>query len=277
MKIRKLISAYKTKWLGSRHQLVTVSLLGKSLTVSNGCINKKADKDDAWWYALASRHDYIFDIGANVGFSTILACIDNPGKQVLLADPNPEALKLAKENLERNGMGGQKIYINAFAGAQAGEQVKFYTLGTGSAGSMYGSHADSARSVNATYMVATTTIDDIVEEQGLVPQLMKIDVEAAESFVLSGSAQLAEKQQTIIMVEMHGPEEMPMERNATLVLDWCNKNNYCAYYMKEHKALLKAGDIAHRGRCHLLLLPEAMPYPDYLNSIKEGDKIAALS
>ncbi|MCB9046883.1 MAG: FkbM family methyltransferase [Chitinophagales bacterium] len=273
MKIRKIISAYRTKLLGTKTQYEEVGLLGRVLTVSVGTINKKTDKDDAWWYALAARYNKIYDIGANVGYSTILACLDQPGKEIVLADPNPLALQQAKENLERNGLGEHKTYINAFAGEKKGEQVKFYTLGTGSAGSMFGSHADSAKAVNAFYMVDTTTLDDMVRETGMVPELVKIDVEAAESYVLKGATELAAKQQTVFMVEMHAPSEMPMLKNAGLILDWCVANQYSAHYLKEHAPLTSPEQIAHRGRCHLLLLPEGMAYPEYLRSITEGDEV----
>lgn len=273
MKFRKLISAYKTKLLGQKHRSKTAILGHRELTVSDGTINNNADKDDAWWYALADRYDIIFDIGANVGYSTILACLNKSTKTILLADPNPLALAQAKENLERNGMGVNKHYINAFAGEWKGEQVKFYTLGTGSAGSMFGSHADSAKAVNAWYMVDTTTLDDLVRETGIVPQLVKIDVEAAESYVLKGAIELASQQQAIFMVEMHAPPEMPMLKNAGLVLDWCTANKYNAYYMKKHTLLNDAAQIAHRGRCHLLLLPQGMLYPEFLKTIAEGDNI----
>lgn len=243
------------------------------MTLSAGTVNKKNDKDDAWWYALASRYEIIFDIGANVGYSSILACVKNSNKTILLADPNPLALVQAKDNLDHNGMGANKRYVNAFVGERKGEQVKFYTLGTGSAGSMFGSHADSARAVNAWYMVDTTTLDDILTETGISPQLVKIDVEAAESYVLRGAVKLAQQQQAVFMVEMHAPPEMPMLKNAGLVLDWCVANDYHAYYMKEHQPLNDAQLIAHRGRCHLLLLPQGQPYPEYLKEIQEGDEI----
>ncbi len=267
------MSAYKTKLFGQKPGVEQVMLAGRELTASVGTINKKADKDDAWWYALASRYEIIFDIGANVGYSSILACLKNSTKTILLADPNPQALEQAKHNLERNAMGENKWYINAFAGERKGEQVKFYTLGTGSAGSMFGSHADSAKAVNAWYMVDTTTLDDIITETGITPQLVKIDVEAAESYVLNGATWLARQQQAVFMVEMHAPPEMPMLKNAELVLNWCTANIYSAYYMKEHKLLESPGQIAHRGRCHLLLLPSAMPYPEYMKEIQEGDEI----
>lgn len=248
-------------------------MLGKDMTVSTGIVNKKADKDDAWWYALSSRYDKIYDIGANVGYSAILACKNKPDKHILLIDPNKDAIAVAKTNLEINGLGKNKEYMTAFISDSTGAHVKFYTLGVGSAGSMYGSHADSAKSVNAYSMVKTIMLDDVVDMVGFAPELIKVDVEAAESFVLAGATELAKQQSVIFHVEMHGPKEMPMVENAKLILDWCTNNNYKAFYMKEHNLLENAKQIAHRGRCHLLLLPQQMEYPEYLKEINEGDEI----
>lgn len=261
------------RFVGGKTRWETMQIGGRTAIVPAGTINKKPDKDDAWWYALALNHDVIFDIGCNVGTSSLMACWQQPSKTILLADPNPRALQVAAECLECNGMAANKTYICAFVGAQAGEEVKFYSLGTGSAGSMFGSHADSAKAVNAHYRVPTTTLDAIVAERQLLPTLVKIDVEAAESYVLQGATALATHRQTVFIVEMHGPAEMPMERNAALVLDWCNGHGYTAYYMKEHIPLQSPGQIAHRGRCHLLLLPDDMHYPAYLEDIREGDEV----
>lgn len=273
MKIRKILSAYRAKLFGRKYRFEEKAILGRVLTIADGTIHAKTDKDDAWWFALVQRYDVIYDIGANVGYSSILACLNEAGKTIVLADPNPEALQLAQQHLEKNGMGANKTYINAFVGEKKGDSVKFYTLGSGSAGSMFGSHADSARAVNAYYMVPTTTLDDVVAKTGIVPQLVKIDVEAAESYVLNGANKLSENHHIIYMVEMHGPEEMPMEKNAGLILDLCRKTNYKAWYMKEHIELETAAQIAHRGRCHLLLMPHDMAYPEYLKGIAEGSSL----
>lgn len=273
MKIRKLISAYKTKLSGQKVLLEERELLNKKLIVSVGTIPQKPDKDEAWFYALAQHHDSIYDIGSNVGYCSILASVQNPGKQIVIADPNPIALKQAKDNLERNKLINNKIFVNAFLSDKKGEKVKFYTLGSGAAGSMFGSHADSAKAVNAYHMVDTTTLDDIVNETGILPALVKVDVEAAESYVLNGAVKLAAHQKAIFMVEMHGPTEMPMSKNAELILDWCKRNKYTAWYMKEHLKLEATEQISHRGRCHVLLTPAGADYPDYLKKIGEGSAI----
>ncbi|MCB0698982.1 MAG: FkbM family methyltransferase [Chitinophagales bacterium] len=271
--LRKLISAYRLKLFGQKPKFEQVHLLGKEMMLYTGIINKKADKDDAWWYALSQRYEQIFDIGANVGYSAILACIHNPDKSILLVDPNTDAIAVAKTNLEINGLGKNKQYINAFVSDSSGAHVKFFTLGTGSAGSMYSSHADSAGMVNAYSMVETMMLDDIVDMTGITPDLIKVDVEAAESFVLGGATKLATQQVSVFLIEMHGPEEMPMVKNAGLILEWCRTNSYKAYYMKDHVELTSVEQIAHRGRCHLLLLPVNVAYPEYLNRINEGDEI----
>src|SRR5690606_11716242 len=126
VKIRKLLAAYKIKLFGKRTRWVEVGLVGKTLTIAAGTKNKTVDKDDAWWYALAQSYDVIYDIGANVGYASILATLKLPAKQIVLADPNPAALEIARANLERNNMGNNKHYINAFVGEQRGQQVKFY-------------------------------------------------------------------------------------------------------------------------------------------------------
>jgi FkbM family methyltransferase len=93
-----------------------------------------------------------------------------------------------------------KTFITAFVADKAGQQQKFYTLGAGAAGSMFASHARSASFAWSYYMVDTTTIDEIVKQTGIVPGLVKIDVEGAESMALQGATELAKQQKTMFMV-----------------------------------------------------------------------------
>jgi hypothetical protein len=90
---------------------------------------------------------------------------------------------------------------------------------------------------------------------------------------LTGSKEIAIKYGPTFLVEMHSPEEMPMLKNAELVLNWCAQVNYNAFYMTTHQKLDKAEDIAHRGKCHLLLLPFYSEYPEYLKSIEQNKNL----
>ena len=119
--------------------------------------------------------------------------------------------------------------------------------------------------------VPTTTIDILVAEQGWAPDFIKIDVEGAEAKVLAGACQTARTARPWFMVEMHSPPELPMLENAALVLDWCRQNGYTPWYMKEAAVMNRPEMIAHRGRCHLLLLPTDSAYPAELADISQGD------
>lgn len=249
------------------------TLCGIKLKALKGTIRKKVDKDDAWYFALVQNATNLFDLGCNIGYTSLLGAIQSKNKRILLVDPNPEALSKAAQNMIINGYGIKSKFISAFVGDKDGDKLNFYTVGTGEAGSMYASHAETAAAVNSFYEVQTLTIDTLVEIVGFSPDLVKIDVEGAEALALKGATKLAAEQKAKFFIEMHSPKELPMIKNAALIIDWCSKNNYKAFYLKEQLELTDPQIIAHRGKCHLLLLPSYESFPDYLLGIHEGGKL----
>lgn len=163
--------------------------------------------------------------------------------------------------------------MNAFVGEKPGEQIKFYAVASDASGSMYKGSAHSAAMVDSFFYVQSTTVDEICRKNNFTPDFIKVDVEGAENFVLNGSKNTAMNSKPLYLVEMHGPEELPMAKNAELVLKWCNEVSYSAYYMTTHQKITGPEEIAHRGRCHLLLLPHGVSYPEYLKQVGEGDHL----
>jgi len=168
-----------------------------------------------------------------------------------------------------NGYSPQCEFIPSFISDKADDRIEFFTIGAGAAGSMYKGHAETAAAMGLSSMVATTTIDTLVQQIGWVPEFVKIDVEGAESKVLQGASQLALAQKTWFMVEMHSPPELPMIENARLILEWANNARYQVWYMRDAVLLDKPEVIASRGKCHLLFMPEGTPYPDTLRAIPQ--------
>lgn len=246
------------------------SLCGVSLKTVKETIRKKIDQDDAWFFHLATHNEVIFDIGANVGYTALLALIQNPDRRYILVDPNPLALADASKNLLLNSLGDNASYIPAFVSETEGEKVKFYTIGTGAAGSIYRSYAVSASKLDSWYYVKTTTLDAIYQYYNVIPDLVKIDVEGAEYSVLLGATELASHKKTIFFIEMHSNDEMPMVENAQHILDWCKQVNYKVLYLKEQLEVTNPKMIAHRGKCHLLLVPIGQGFPEYLINIKQS-------
>jgi len=189
---------------------------------------------------------------------------------VVAWDANPSALTRCAENLFLNGISHRARFVLGFASSRCGEELDFYTVGTGKAGSRYPGHARTASSRGSVIRTCSLTIDQVAADLDLRPDLVKIDVEGAESDTLEGAVVLAKSQSPPrIMVEMHAPPELPMVENCNRVLAWCAKTRYAAYYLKEHKRIISPDALAHRGRCHLLLLPEGALYPQWLTTIAE--------
>jgi FkbM family methyltransferase len=268
--LKKLIGYYLFK---ENNIFEDVQICGVSLKVLKGAVPKKADYDDAWFFHLAKHSENFFDIGSNIGYMSLLAALQRKTKNILLVDPNPEALARASQNLIINGFGEKVKFITGFVGDKQGEKVKFYTVGSGAAGSMYKGHAVTASAANKFYYVAMATIDSLVEKVGYLPDLIKIDVEGAESLALKGASKTASFSKTKFMVEMHSFPELTMLENATLVLNWCVENGYKAYYMSNSSEIVDPETISGRGRCHVLLLPKSESYPGYLMNISQGAEL----
>lgn len=272
MRIRKLVSGIRQKYFAPRKKIVEAALLGHPLKVFEGTVRGAPDRDDAWYYQLALNARLILDVGCNVGYTSLLALVANKSCRVVLFDSNPQALSIAATNIIYNGLSTRCQFVSGFLSQKSGERVKFYTVGTGSAGSINPDHAKTAAMVNSWYWVNTTSLDEVCNELGVIPDFVKIDVEGAEFAVLSGATSLA-KHPLRIMVEMHSNKDLSMVQNARNVLDWCERVGYSAWYMTDRVIMDSAELISHRGRCHLLLQPKKMNYPEFLQQIMQGDAI----
>lgn len=273
MIIKKLLKKiyYTLNLDASKH--IETSLCGVPLKTVSGTIRKHVDQDDAWWFYLSKHHEVIFDIGANIGYTALLSLIQNPKRQIVLVDPNPEALEKAAANIIRNNLGSRAQYLTAFVGNTLDDTVKFYTVGAGAAGSMYESHAETAASMNSFLEVRTVTLDYIYSLYNIKPDLVKIDVEGAETLVMQKAKTLAKETQCSFFIEMHNVENLGMEAAGQLMLDWCKEMNYKAWYLKTGEELITAETIKNRGKCHLLLLPKEKAYPEYLKGITQNHKL----
>ena len=273
----KAVSVMRNR-IGLRAPIVATTILGCEVYSREGQWNEKTDYDDAWFLACATRARSIVDVGANVGYKSLLAQLaprEVELDEIVLIDANPLALAAAAEGLILNSMSDRARFISAFAGASEGKKLEFWTVGTGAAGSVYASAARTAARRGRSIEVIETTLDRLVGRRTQAPDLVKIDVEGAECDVLCGAAELARTNATRFLVEMHAPEDRPMHQNATNVLGWCHDVGYRAWYLADHVELMSPERIEHRGRCHLLLQPVSWDYPEWLVCIPQGAPLEA--
>lgn len=140
---------------------------------------------------MSAQHKTIFDVGANIGQSAVLMLFHKHIEKIVLIDPNPKALSMAAENLILNNLSQNATFITAFLSSRNGDVVDFYTVGVGAAGSKFRGFATTARKLNSYFKVNTLSLDSIVENTKVSPELVKIDVEGAEIDVLNGATKLA--------------------------------------------------------------------------------------
>lgn len=275
MRMAKLVHKLRAR-LGMHPGYETQQIVGHPIRTRFGTVPVGSDYDTAWMVALIQNSGSFIDVGSNHGLFSLISCIENARRPVLAMDANPEALLVTAENLFLNGFSQQVRLILAFLSDTDGEEIPFFTVGSGAAGSRYSDHAKTASHNSKNIQVLTRTLDSVVSETGFQPDLVKIDVEGAETQVLEGARQTVITFRPRLMVEMHALAERTMEENAELVLQWCGTVGYRAYYLKHHIELSDPASIASRGRCHLLLLPANDIYPEFLKPIHQGDGVAGI-
>ncbi|MFZ5984801.1 MAG: FkbM family methyltransferase [Acidobacteriota bacterium] len=255
--------------LGCPPRLVEAELAGRRLLVREGAVRSSPDYDDAWLFCAAAEARTIFDIGCNIGQSAMIEMVAGPPNLLVLVDANREALTIAVENCCRNGFESEVRAACAFLSNVAGETVRLYTTDLGAAGSKYEGHAKTAARRDSFLMVTTTTLDHLADRFG-APDLVKVDVEGAECEVLGGATRLAKTASPRFLIEVHSPPELPMVENTRRILSWCQENGYRAFYLAGHEVLDEPRQMAHRGRCHLLLQPADVPWPVWATEVPQG-------
>src|SRR5690606_6188274 len=97
-RLRYLLSYAVNRWFNPLYKTQEVSIGGSQLRVYKGTF-RGIDKDEAWYAYLVKDANVIFDIGANVGWTALLACVYGKPNRIVLVDPNPMALTFAAGNL----------------------------------------------------------------------------------------------------------------------------------------------------------------------------------
>lgn len=272
-KLKKIVRGVKMLLFSTKEKFDYKVINGKNIKATKGCIRINNDMDDVWFNKLSQNSENIFDIGCNVGYTSLLALSNDNVKKALMVDPNPDALALANKNVIGNNYIHKTNSFLGFVSDKCDEKLEFFTIGYGAAGSMYKSHAKTAATIGSSYIVQTVTIDFLTDYFKWLPDFIKIDVEGAEFFVLNGAKKTVTDIPIKILVEMHSSKELSMFDNATKVLNWCKEVGYNAWYIREGQLLNTAETIKNRGKCHLLLLPINSPFPDYLEHSKEREKL----
>lgn len=139
----------------------------------------------------------VYDIGANVGYYTLLASIlVGPKGKVIAFEPLPRNLAFLRTHLKINNLKNVQIIDSAISDTK-GEM--FFSTDT--------HHAMGHISQDGSLRVKVVSLDEIVTNLGLPkPDVLKIDIEGAEYEALIGAEEQLRRHHPMIFLATHGTE-----------------------------------------------------------------------
>lgn len=143
--------------------------------------------------------DAVYDIGANVGFYTLLSSVlTGPTGAVYSFEPLPRNTRYLREHLRLNRIANVEVVEAAVSDAPG--TASFMPEESAAQGHLTEGGAGAIT-------VKVVALDQLVAERGLrPPKLMKIDVEGAEHGVLVGGERLIMSARPVIFLATHGAD-----------------------------------------------------------------------
>ena len=205
-KIRFLFKGYPKKFSGF-NLLIDESLRRLNLGNEDDFVNhiiKFLPKDGVF-----------IDVGANLGIHSIIAA-KHMGKhcKVIAVEPIKSNQKLLKRNIKLNKVSERVTLIPTAVSSKKGIQTMYFEDGFSPAASF-----KSESFLNNSVKVQTETLDSIIFENKLLPNLIKIDVEGAEYEVLKGSKKTLSITNNLL-IEIHNYKLNEFNTSLAKILDY---------------------------------------------------------
>jgi FkbM family methyltransferase len=146
-----------------------------------------------------------FDVGANVGYFTILGsrCVGSAGKVIAL-EPSIRNLAYLYQHVHLNK--AENVTIISAACSDSETLTSFSSGKNCAEGYITSGGLSEPAGGETVSLVPTVTIDVVARQLGILPDLMKIDVEGAELSVLKGAQATIRKARPKILMEIHSDE-----------------------------------------------------------------------
>ena len=145
-------------------------------------------------FSASQKNDaVVLDVGANIGFTSVLMNKLKPDAAIYAFEPSPTTFRYLKANVENNGL----------------RRITPFQLGLGKVSGEFGWAQDPANSSSAHLLstggrdVRVTTVDDFITSINQVPTFIKIDVEGFELEVLKGAASTVGKGIAYFFIEVN--------------------------------------------------------------------------
>lgn len=156
------------------------------------------EKDANMILELIPEHSVVFDVGANMGWYSLLIASQIKGTQVHAFEPIPKTYSFLEQNIELNSV--QNVTTHNFGLFNVCKDLTFYFYpeGSGNASSENLSGRADAESITC----HVERLDDFASSNNLHVDFIKCDVEGAELFTFQGSKEILQRDKPIVFTEM---------------------------------------------------------------------------
>lgn len=183
-------------------------LIDASLGFSGYALGTTEPEEQAALQNMLNAGDIFWNVGANIGFHTILgARFVGPSGRVVAFEPAPEIAAMIGKNARLNHF--EHVTVVQKAVSDKTGKAHLYLGDASAVNTILADRSSGGSRVE----VDCVTLDDYFKEAGHTPNVISIDVEGAELQVLMGSLTLLSMHRPCILLELH----------------WCQKDFYELY------------------------------------------------
>lgn len=195
-------------------------------------------------YNLIKRDDVIFDVGANIGGTTLnFAKLAGTNGRVYSFEPDPINYKSIQKNLSLNNF--NNIVLNKIGLGNKSGDFKIYTVDEKNKG--MNRILENSKNENGEY-VKVITIDEFVRGNKIDNiNLIKIDVEGFEFNVLKGAEMVLNDFHPILFVELDNQNLIEQETSAVELIAYLLSFGYEIFHAETNELITPELDFTH---CH---------------------------
>jgi len=177
------------------------------------------------------------DVGAHVGYFTCIASALNPALKVFAFELDRLNADRLRENVRLNGCTNVEI-VHAAVTESSGEIT--YARPPEAADMPYSTLTIAPPSFHRVGVgeerVAAISLDDFFRDRGVMPDIVKIDVEGAEYSVLRGMEQLIRSAAPTIFIELH-PAALPrFGHSVANIVSFLSRHGYELCQIPDHRS-----------------------------------------
>ncbi len=216
------------KMLLDQNDGMALSIRGIYEPVETGLLNGEIKKGDV-----------VFDIGANIGYHTLIAArLVGPDGKVIAFEPDPTNFGLLKNNVEMNGY--QNVILVQKAVANRTERIRLFLSEDNKGDHRIYDPNDGRTSIE----IEAVRLDDFLADFGGRVDFMKMDIQGAEGGAVQGMPDLLKKNRRLKIVSEFWPFGLrQFGTEPAEYIDLFVKQGFVLHEIDERRRTIRPADI----------------------------------